>query len=127
MQMHPQMEVDRGQQRGEIMLRREVAKWANAVRKADKVRRAHPGQVLDILHADFHRDPMGVLETIYAFIGMDIPEATRAKLAERIEERPELQFGVHRYDIANFGMTPEEAREPFGDYVERYDLLENRA
>lgn len=127
MQMHPQMEVDRGQQRGEIMLRREVAKWANAVRKADKVRKAHPDQVLDIVHADFHRDPMGVLETIYAFIGMDIPDRTRAKLAERIEEKPELRFGEHRYDIADFGMTPQEAREPFGDYLERYDLLEERA
>ncbi len=127
MQMHPQMEVDRGQQRGEIMLRREVAKWANAVRKADKVRKAHPGQVLDVVHADFHRDPMGVLETIYAFIGLDIPVRTRAKLAERIEKKPELRFGKHRYDIADFGMTPEEAREPFGDYVECYDLLEDRA
>lgn len=127
MQAHSAMETDRGQERSEIMLRRETAKWANAVRKADRVRENHPGQVLDVVHADFHRDPMGVLETIYGFIGMEIPDDTRRQFAARIEDKPELQFGAHRYDIADFGMSAEEAREPFGDYVERFDLVEKRA
>jgi hypothetical protein len=54
------------------MLAREVAKWSQAVRKAERVRKQHPGQVLDVIHGDFHRDPMAVLERIYGFIGMDI-------------------------------------------------------
>lgn len=45
-------------------------------------------------------------------------------MARRIEEKPELQHGVHRYSIADFGMTDAEAREPFGDYVQRFDLVE---
>ena len=126
MNLNNVMEGDRPQQRSAILLRREVAKWANAVRKADKVRAAHPGKVIDVVHADFHARPMEVVERIYAFIGMDIPDDTRAALARRIEEKPELQHGAHRYDIADFGMTMAEAREPFGDYVERYDLVEKR-
>ena len=125
--MHPIMEEGRVDQRGQIMLRREVAKWSAAVRRCDAVRAQHPGQVLDVVHADFHARPMEVLETIYAFIGMDIPDDTRAALARRIEEKPELQHGAHRYDIADFGMTNEQAREPFGDYVERFDLVEKKA
>jgi hypothetical protein len=124
--MHPIMEEGRLDQRREIMLRREVAKWSAAVRRCDKVREQHPGKVLDIVHADFHARPMEVLERIYAFVGMDIPDETRAALARRIEDKPELQHGVHRYDIADFGMTEEEAREPFGNYVERFDLVEKR-
>jgi hypothetical protein len=124
MQMHPFMEDGRADQRGALMIRRETAKWAHAVRKCDEVRATHPGQVLDVVHADFHRKPMAVLERIYAFIGMDIPAATRAVLAQRIEEKPELQHGVHRYDIADYGMTEAEVREPFGDYVGRFDLVE---
>lgn len=123
MQMHPIMEEGRADQRGAIMIRREVAKWANAVHKADKVRESYPGQVLDVIHGDFHRDPMKVLEQIYAFIGMDITDDLRPQLQQRIDEKPELQHGVHRYSIADFGMTPEEAREPFGDYIARFDLL----
>lgn len=126
MQIHPMMESGRADQRGEIMLRREVAKWASAVEKGDAVRAQHPGQVIDVVHADFHRDPMSVLERIYAFIDMDIDDDLRAGFAQRIEEKPELSRGVHRYDIATYGMTEDEAREPFGDYIARYDLVEKR-
>jgi hypothetical protein len=67
---------------------------------------------------------MQVLDRIYAFIGMDIPDDTRAAFAQRIEEKPELQHGVHRYRIEDYGMTAGEARAPFGDYVERFGLAE---
>lgn len=121
---HAAIEVDRAHQRGVIMLEREVAKWSHATRKAEAVAAEHAGQVLHVTHRDFHRDPVQVLDRIYAFIGMDIPAATRAAFAGRIAEKPELQHGAHRYAIADFGMTDDEARAPFGDYVERFDLLE---
>ncbi len=124
MQLYPVMESGDAQLRGEIMLRREVAKWASAVRKAERVRERHPGQVLDIVHADFHAEPMAVLEQIYAFIGWDIPADTRAAFAGRIEEKPELQHGVHRYRIEDYGMSETEARAPFGDYIQRFALAE---
>jgi len=127
MQMHPLYEAGRVDQRGEVMLQREVANWAEAVRRCDAVRAAHPGKVLDVVHADFHARPMEQIERIYQFIGWDIPEDTRAALARRIEEKPELQHGAHRYSIADYGMTAEEARAPFGDYVERFDLVEKKA
>jgi hypothetical protein len=124
MQSHAMLEEGRADQRGEIMLRREVAKWAKAIRRADSVCKEYPGRVLDIVHGDFHREPMAVLEQIYAFIGMDIPGDIRAAFEQRIAEKPELQHGVHRYDIADYNMTQEEARETYGDYVQRFDLLE---
>jgi len=126
MHLHPIFEEGRQQQRAENMLVREVNKWAEAVRKADTVRAKHPGQVLDVVHADFHADPMGQLERIYAFIGMDIADDTRAGFAQRIADKPELALGAHRYDIADYGMTEDEAREPFGDYIDRYDLVEKK-
>ena len=124
MRMHPIMEEGRTDQRGPIMLRREVAKWASAAARCEAVRERHPGAVLDVVHADFHRDPVTTLERIYEFIGMDIPDRLREGFVRRIAEKPELAHGVHRYDIADFGMTAEEAREPFGDYIKRYDLME---
>ena len=117
------MEVDRGELHAQVIMQREVAKWSNAVRQCDRVREARPGQVLDVVHGDFHRDPMRVLDRIYDFIGMEITQEARAGFVQRIAEKPELSRGVHKYDIADFGMTEEEAREPFGDYVRRFDLL----
>ena len=124
MNLHPVMEEGRVNQRAENMLAREVAKWAQAVHRANAVRAEHPGQVLDVVHAEFHAQPMRVVDQIYAFIGWDIPDATRAAFASRIAEKPELQRGAHRYCIADYGMSEDEARAPFGGYVQRYDLAE---
>ena len=122
-QLHPLMEMGRRAQRAHNMLTREVAKWARAVHKAALVAARHPGQVFDLVHGDFHRNPMAVLERIYGFIGMEMSAPARAGMARRIAEKPELQHGVHRYDVADFGLTREEIRERFGDYVDRFDLL----
>ena len=126
MPLNALIEDGRRQQRAETMLQREVAKWSNAVRRAARVRLQYPGRVLDIVHADFHRDPMDVLERIYAFIGMEITDEARAGFAQRIEAKPELSRGAHRYNIADFGMTEQEVRECFGDYLQQYDLIEKR-
>lgn len=124
LQLHNVMEVDHSQLRARILLARETAKWANAVRKADLVRQAHPRQVLDVIHSDFHGDPMAVIERIYSFIGMDLTPQATADMNQRISEKPELSHGTHRYDVADFGMAEAEIRERFGDYVERFDLGE---
>jgi hypothetical protein len=108
------------------MLVREASKWASAVRKAERVRVLHPGQVIDVIHADFHRHPMKVLERIYAFIGMEITDDLRLGFEQRIKEKPELSRGQHRYSISDYGMTQAQAREPFKDYVRQYDLVRER-
>ncbi|HTV95129.1 MAG TPA: sulfotransferase [Steroidobacteraceae bacterium] len=126
MQLNALTEDGRREQRAENMLVREVAKWANAVRKAERVRACNPGQVIDVIHADFHRDPMSVLERIYAFIGMQISGELRALFERRIREKPELSHGEHRYSIAAYGMSEAQAREPFEEYIRRYDLVRAR-
>ncbi|HEX7857144.1 MAG TPA: sulfotransferase [Sphingobium sp.] len=128
MKLHPKVEdASRYDQRAKIMLAREVAKWSNAVRKAEPVRAMHRARVLDVVHGDFHRDPMGILEEIYSFISMDLSENVRARMAQRIEDKPEMGHGVHRYDITDFGLTEAEVRDRFGDYMQRFDLIEHRA
>lgn len=127
MNLHPIYEEGRYEQRAHNMLAREAGKWAKAVRDADAVRARHPDQVIDVVHADFHADPMSELERIYRFIGMDIDDDLRAGFAQRIAEKPELQHGVHRYDLADFGMTADEIRAQYGDYIDRYDLVEKKA
>ena len=127
MHLHPIMEEGRYQQRAHNMLARETAKWSAAVRHAEPVRQARPRQVLDVVHGDFHRNPMQTIERIYAFAGLDLSPAVRSAMAQRIEDKPELSHGVHRYDVADFGMTQDEIRERFRDYIGRFDLTEKRS
>lgn len=124
MQSHPVMEEGRYQQRAHIMLAREVAKWANAVQKAEAVRATRPGQVMDVLHGTFKSDPMGVVERIYEFIGMTLTDDVRATMAQRIGERPEQAYGLHRYNVTDFGLSEDDIRERFGNYASHLTMLE---
>ena len=124
---HALFEDGRLEERAWQMGRRETDKWARALRRADPVRQAHAGQVLDVVHSDFHHDPMGTVERIYAFAGLALSDAVRAAMAVRIADKPEMANGTHRYDLADFGLTAESVRASFGDYVERFDLIEGRA
>jgi hypothetical protein len=124
--LHPAYEEGRHDQRLRNMMRRETEKWANAARKTEFVKSQHPGQVIDIVHGDFHADPMRVLDQVYRFVGLEITPELGALFAQRIADKPELAHGVHRYSIADYGMSEDEVREVFGDYVARYDLKEAR-
>jgi hypothetical protein len=116
-------EPDRLELRARILGQRETAKWANAVRKAEPVRQAHRGQVLDVVHSHFHADPMSVIRGIYAFAGLELPPQVQVAMQQRIQDSPELSHGQHSYDVANFGITEGEIRESFGDYMDRFDLV----
>lgn len=119
---HPVMETTPPDLRARIMGVRETEKWAKAIHDAEPVREKRKSQILDVIHADFHRQPMRTLERIYAFAGLELSPETRAAMQQRIADDPEGQHGVHHYDIADFGLTAGAIRERFGDYVQRFDL-----
>jgi Sulfotransferase family len=125
-QNHSVVEVGRKDQRAQIMGQRETAKWAKAVLDAEPVRQTHRGQVLDVVHSDFHRDPMGIIKRIYSFIDMQLSSDVADAMATRIDAAPELSHGTHRYAAADFGLTAEEIRAHFGDYINRFDLRESK-
>lgn len=112
--------------RAQLMGVRETEKWARAIRRAEPVRQARSSQILDVVQRDFHGDPMGTIERIYAFAGLELTPQVRAAMEERNAEAPELSHGEHRYAVADFGMTEEAIRERFGDYVSRFDLAPAR-
>jgi hypothetical protein len=126
MHLHPLMEEGRYQERAYNMMVRETAKWAEATRDAEAVRQGHRDQILDVIHGDFHRDPMRVVERIYAFAGLELSPEVRTMMMQRIAAKPELSHGTHRYNVADFGMTQDEIRQPFGNYIARFDLLERK-
>jgi hypothetical protein len=108
--------------RARILGHRETAKWSNAVRRCERVRAERPGQVLDVVHRDFHADPIAVVRRIYDFAGLELTPKVEAAMRQRSAAAPELAHGEHRYSLADFDLTAGEIRESFGDYIQRYDL-----
>jgi hypothetical protein len=119
---HRVFEVGRAEGRAINMGPREVEKWAKAIRDCEPVRRAHADRIIDVVHGDFHRDPLGVIDRIYSTIGLTLTAEVEADMAKRSRERPELAYGVHSYEAIEFGMTEDEILERFGDYPDRFGL-----
>jgi hypothetical protein len=121
------IEEGRADLRARIIGRRELGKWSKAVRESEPVRQAHAGQILDVIHGDFHHAPMPQIERIYAFLGLELTSTVRTAMLERVAEAPESAHGEHRYAAANFGLTHKGIHEAFGDYVARFELAPREA
>ena len=119
---HDLMEVGRKDQRARLLGHRMTGWAAKALRTAEPVRRAHRDRIIDVRHADFHRDPMGVIRRLYPFIGLQLAPEVEGAMEARVAARPEWRHGPHRYNAADFGQTEEEIREQFGPYLDQFDL-----
>jgi Sulfotransferase family len=122
MASHDLMEQGRKDERARLLGPREAGRSAKALRDAEPVRRAHSGQVLDVLHADFHADPLATVRRIYPFAGLELAPQVEAAMAARIAAAPERSRGAHRYKAETFGLSEDEVREQFAWYMDMFDL-----
>ncbi len=74
----------------------------------------------DVHHTDFVRDPMGTLEAIYAFLGLDLPPATRQAMVTWIDENRSTARGDHRYTLEQYGLDEGVMREQWAFYTKRF-------
>jgi hypothetical protein len=65
---------------------------------------------------------MATIRAIYAFAEMQLTPQVESAMRARISKAPESAHGNHTYDVADYGMSADEIREAFGDYVQRFDL-----
>lgn len=124
---HDVMEIGRKDQRARLMGPRETGRAAKALRNAEPVRQGHRLQVMDVLHSDFHRDPLGEVRRIYSFIDLELAPQVEAAMKQRIAAAPEASHGIHRHTATDFGLTEDEIREQFGAYIDRFDLRPKKA
>lgn len=123
---HRAVEIGRVEGRALNMGLRETEKWAKGIRDCEPVRQAFADQVIDVVHSDFHRDPMAVIDRIYGKFGLRLTPEVEAEMAKRVEAKPELAHGVHEYTAEEFGLSEKEILERFGDYPDRFGLRPSR-
>jgi len=101
---------------GKVIGADQLELWARGLEEFTAARARHDqAQFLDIDYADFTADPVGTVESVYAHFGLtysgaaaDAIRALRAA-AGRDAARP-----VHRYSLADFGLTAGQVTERFG-------------
>ena len=92
-------------------------------RRIDAFRDAHPEHpIVDVQYADLVRDPVATVGALYDAFGHDLDASTVGAMSAYVEAHPKGGFGVHRYDLAEFGLDGAELAERFAGYVERYGI-----
>jgi len=104
-----------------------TAMLEESIRRVDAFRAAHPEHtVVDLLYADLVQQPLQTMASLYSSLGLELDAATEAAVAAYVESHPKGKFGVHGYDLAEFGLVDGELTERFAGYTERYHVPRER-
>jgi len=117
------LRLNAGEQVDKIELgRTKLAVLADGVRRAMAARdRIGDSRFADVYQRELVEDTPGVVERLYARLGLPFSDAYRARLTNRVTERSDQLAGkAHRHELADFGLSLGGIRREFGDYIERF-------
>jgi hypothetical protein len=77
---------------------------------------------LDVSYYDLVADPRAVLERIVDFSGLPFDEAYARQLDPALQANRRHKYGVHRYRLADFGLSEAEVDEAFAGYRARFAI-----
>lgn len=93
--------------------------WPKALERSRRIREQIPqGQVVDVLHADLRRDPLGTAASIYETLQVPFVEQTSAEMHRHLGEVEATPSGKHSHSLEGFGLTRGQVRERLEDYCE---------
>ena len=75
----------------------------------------------DLSFAQLQTDPVGTLESAYSKLGLTFSDATLRSVQQWAEGHKPGARGVHDYTLADYGLTPEQVRAGFAEYLAIYD------
>ncbi|MEC4988344.1 MAG: sulfotransferase [Oscillatoria sp. PMC 1068.18] len=101
--------------------------WLNLLTKgvedAMQVREtADAARFYDVDYLNFVRDPIATVTQIYEYFGYELTPETTARMKDWIEQNPQHKRGVHKYSLDQFGLDPQQVKEKFAQYRDRYHL-----
>ncbi len=105
--------------------REKLDRWGWALDRALATRDAIPErakQICDVRFPDLMADPLGQIEQLYDHFGWDFNADVKKRMEDFVKNNPRDKHGTHRYTLEMFSLTPEQVRQRFAHYMERYEL-----
>jgi hypothetical protein len=90
---------------------------AAADNELESRQRLPPDHFLDVNYRDLVREPIRIVEQVYAHAGRAFTAAAESTIAMQVADRPQNRYGVHRYSAEAVGLHPAGIRERFATYV----------
>jgi len=73
-------------------------------------------------HAEQLRDPIGVMQKLYAHFNEPFTSETEARMKRQLARNPQGKHGKHVYSLQEFGLSAPAVRAHFRSYCERFDI-----
>jgi hypothetical protein len=100
----------------------QLAWWAEGTRRAMSFRtKFGDDRFVDVSFADLQTDAVDTLARSYEQLGLTFTDSARARVQEWADGHKPGQRGTHNYELSDYGLTPEQVREAFSEYVAIYD------
>lgn len=92
--------------------------WAGEWERNIRQRAAlEPGSYCDVQFEDINRNSVGILERVYGFLDVKFDRAAEEAVLAWEAGNERHKYGFHRYDAADYGMTPEKVRNAYRNYL----------
>ena len=75
---------------------------------------------VDVRYRELVADPIGTVRTIYGRFDMPFTATAEARMRRHLAESPKDRHGAHVYSLTQFGLTPDEERDRYRAYRERF-------
>jgi len=97
--------------------------WPEALDVALEARKRLPERnFFDLRYADFMDDPIGSMEGIYRYFGLELSESTREAMRVYLDRHPRAGDRVHSYSLEQFGLLAADQRQRYEAYCARFDI-----
>lgn len=95
--------------------------WWDGVECSMDYRKAHPDlPIYDMRYRDLVADPVSTIRAAYDHFGWDFTAESEAGILGWLQENPAGKHGARSYTLADYGLTTEQVRNKFAQYIETY-------
>jgi hypothetical protein len=78
--------------------------------------------IYDMQYADVMRDPIGEVKKVYKHFNEPVTAAAETAMNAFMQNNPQGKHGKHTYQLEDYGLTKEQIRSHYKDYVERFKI-----
>ncbi len=97
--------------------------WTWGLERTMQTRAALPSdRVVDVMFTDTLNDPVGTVRKVYEHFDIEVTPVVEQGVRDYLAANPRDKHGTHTYDLADFGIDPDEANERFAIYRAHFNL-----
>lgn len=97
-----------------------MAQCVNKAMRDREVLESEGSVFVDLQYSDFKRDPLLALKQMYSQLDMDFSKEFQNKVEQVLNAETRTQTPLHKYNLADFGLTNRDVDEAFASYRERF-------